>query len=96
MANFIPKKIDKILYKDAYDALYKKPLICTNIIYNPKNEYDSIARLSFRHSIISCSDKTSSEKSYFYIFKKYGKQYHHRPNRKMYIGADENIIFDIV
>ena len=30
MANFIPKKIDKILYKDAYDALYKKPLhLCT-------------------------------------------------------------------
>ena len=43
----MPNKIDKILYKDAYDALYKKPLICTDMIYNPKNEYDSIARLSF-------------------------------------------------
>jgi len=96
MDNFIPKKIDKTLYKDAYDALYKKPLISTDIIYNPANEYDSIARLSFRHSIIACSNKNSHEKSYFYILKKYGKQYHHRPNRKMYRDSDENIIYNIV
>lgn len=92
----MPNKIDKILYKEAYDALYKKPLICTDMIYNPKNEYDSIARLSLKHSIIACSSKTSSERSYFYIFKKYGKLYHHRPNRKMYRDNDENVIFNIV
>ena len=92
----MPNKIDKILYKEAYDALYKKPLICTDMIYNPKNEYDSIARLSFKHSIIACSNKTLPEISYFYVFKKYGKLYHHRPNRKMYRDNDENVIFNIV